>query len=149
MRKKLLGNEHPDVAHSLHNLALVLWKQGKLAEAETMFRETLAMYKKLPGDEHADVDSLHLLAELVERRGDLAGAEGLFLELWKIVQSSRPGRPEFQRHFLQHMVTLYEAWSKKDATKSRIATEWKKKLKAFDKAEAGEKSTAAPKGQPK
>ena len=36
MQRKLLGNEHPDVADSLDGLANVLQAQGKLAEAETM-----------------------------------------------------------------------------------------------------------------
>ena len=43
MRRKLLGNEHPDVATTLNGLAWVLAVKGKLAEAETMYREALAM----------------------------------------------------------------------------------------------------------
>ena len=81
MRRKLLGNEHPDVATSLHNMALVLDYQGKLAEAETMHREALAMRRKLLGNEHPDVaTSLNNLADVVQRQGKLAEAETLHRE---------------------------------------------------------------------
>ena len=36
MRKKLLGDEHPDVAISLDYLADVLQEQGELAKAEVL-----------------------------------------------------------------------------------------------------------------
>ena len=38
MRRKLHGNEHPDVAFSLHNLATVFFYQNKLAQAVTRLR---------------------------------------------------------------------------------------------------------------
>ncbi|HEY2952152.1 MAG TPA: serine/threonine-protein kinase [Verrucomicrobiae bacterium] len=76
MRRKLLSNEHPAVADSLHNLARVLRGQGKLAEAETMHREALAMRRKLLGNEHPDVaKSLNNLGRVLERRGKLAEDE--------------------------------------------------------------------------
>ena len=49
MQRKLLGNEHPDVAGSLEGLAVVLRAQGKLAEAETMQREVLVMTEEAAG----------------------------------------------------------------------------------------------------
>ena len=54
MRRKLLGDEHQDVAAALHNLAWVLQSQGKLSEAEPLYREALAMQRKLLGNEHPD-----------------------------------------------------------------------------------------------
>ena len=41
MRRKLLGDEHPDVAESLKNLAGVLERRGEYAEAEELVRESL------------------------------------------------------------------------------------------------------------
>ena len=76
VRKMLLGNEHPDVAATLGNLAWALRSQGKLAEAETLAREALAMRKKLLGNEHLLVArALGTLAEILGRRGKLAEAE--------------------------------------------------------------------------
>ena len=78
IREKLLGNEHPDVATSLNNLARVLGEQGKLAEAEAMQRKALAMRKKLLGDEHPDVAiSLDYLADALQIQSELTKAEPL------------------------------------------------------------------------
>jgi tetratricopeptide (TPR) repeat protein len=52
MRKRLLGCEHPDVAKSLNNLALLYRFQGRYSEAEPLFVEALAMSKLLLGDGH-------------------------------------------------------------------------------------------------
>jgi tetratricopeptide (TPR) repeat protein len=43
-RRKLLGNEHPEVAATLHDLAQALQQEGKLAEAETTAREAVQKY---------------------------------------------------------------------------------------------------------
>jgi hypothetical protein len=47
VRKKLLGGKHPDFAVSLAGLAAALGDQGKLAEAETLQREELALWREL------------------------------------------------------------------------------------------------------
>jgi len=76
LRKKLMGNEHADVAASLNNLSGVLWRQGRAAEAETMYRETLAMRRKLLGNEHLDVaESLSNLSFLLRGERKLSEAE--------------------------------------------------------------------------
>src|SRR5207247_513917 len=50
MRRKLQGNGHPDVAVTLHELADFLGDQGKLPEAETAIRESLAIASNLRAD---------------------------------------------------------------------------------------------------
>jgi len=55
MRRNLFGNENLDMANTLAQLAAVLRKQGKLAEAEPVAHEALAMRKKLVGGEHPEV----------------------------------------------------------------------------------------------
>ena len=91
--KKIYGDEHPDVATDLNNLAGLLkaqvsessvfvfplpnavWSadlcfcmlQGKYDEAEPLYRESLAIDKKIYGDEHPDVATdLNNLASLLE-----------------------------------------------------------------------------------
>jgi serine/threonine protein kinase len=79
--RKLLGNEHPSVAHALHNLASTLELENKLAEAEKINREALALERKLLGNEHPDVaSSLHNLALVLHREGNHAEAEILMRE---------------------------------------------------------------------
>ncbi len=55
LSKEVNGNEHPDVADSLNDLATVLQDQGKNTEAEKLLRQALDMRRKLLGDEHPDV----------------------------------------------------------------------------------------------
>jgi tetratricopeptide (TPR) repeat protein len=47
-----LGNEHPDVATSLNNLAGLYDKQRRYEEAEPLYQEALAMNKQLLGESH-------------------------------------------------------------------------------------------------
>ncbi len=79
IRRRYLGDEHPDVATSLNDLASLLWKQGDYAGAERLNREALATRKRLLGNEHPDVaESLNNLANLLRAQADYAGAEPLY-----------------------------------------------------------------------
>ena len=98
MRRKLLGNEHPDVALSLDNLADVLQAQGKLAEAETMYREALAMRRKLLGNEHPDVAiSLINLADVLRKQGEHDEAKELLRSEIAAIRMSTITNPAFER----------------------------------------------------
>jgi len=87
LSKKLLGEEHPDVATSLNNLAGLYYSQGRYAEAEPLFAQALALTKKLLGEEHPDVaGSVNNLAELYRVQGRYAEAEPLYVQalaLWQ------------------------------------------------------------------
>jgi serine/threonine-protein kinase len=51
MRRRLVGDDHMDIAHSLNNLGALLNLKGKPAEAEPLLRESLELCRKLrPGD---------------------------------------------------------------------------------------------------
>jgi tetratricopeptide (TPR) repeat protein len=79
LRKSLHGEEHPDVAASIHALAEVLRNQYRLAEAEPLFRQALAMRRKLLGDEHLDVaQSLFHLGLLFDVQINGSRAEPFF-----------------------------------------------------------------------
>jgi len=76
IRRKLWGEEHPELANTLDNLALTLKEQNKLVEAETVVREALGMQRKLLGSEHPDVaTSLYVLGLILESQGRLSEAE--------------------------------------------------------------------------
>jgi tetratricopeptide (TPR) repeat protein len=70
------GEEHPDVAASLHELAGVLQAQGDLAGAREHLERSLRIHAKVFGtEEHPSVAaSLHSLAGVLQAQGDLAGA---------------------------------------------------------------------------
>ena len=78
-RQRLLGDEHPDVARSLNNLALLYKSQGRNTEAEPLYRQALEMFQRLLGDEHPDVaQSLNNLALLYQSQGRYTEAEPLY-----------------------------------------------------------------------
>ncbi|MEO0967299.1 MAG: FxSxx-COOH system tetratricopeptide repeat protein [Cyanobacteria bacterium J06639_18] len=77
--KERLGDEHPDVALSLDNLADIYHLQGRYAEAESLYQQALSMTKRLLGDEHSDVAlSLNNLALLYQSQGRYSEAESLY-----------------------------------------------------------------------
>ena len=52
---KALGPDHPNVATSLNNLAELYRNQGKYAEAEPLYKRSLAIREKALGPDHPDV----------------------------------------------------------------------------------------------
>jgi tetratricopeptide (TPR) repeat protein len=51
MQRKLLGDDHPDVAKSLYLLGSALFAQAKLAESEPKYRESLDILARLHADD--------------------------------------------------------------------------------------------------
>ncbi len=80
IREKVLGKEHPHVATSLNNLALLYLRQGNYTKAEPLLVRALAISEKVLGKEHPDVaQSLNNLAALYYLHGNYAKAEQLYL----------------------------------------------------------------------
>src|SRR5690606_36355229 len=56
LRWGILGEEpHPHLAENLNNLALVVMTAGNYTEAESLYRDALAMNRRLYGESHPDV----------------------------------------------------------------------------------------------
>ncbi|CAL1136673.1 unnamed protein product, partial [Cladocopium goreaui] len=80
-RTAKLGEDHPDTLTSLNNLALLLYAQGHLAEAEPLFRKALEKSKAKLGEDHPDtLNSINNLAAVLDDQGHLAEAEPLYRE---------------------------------------------------------------------
>ena len=63
--KYRLGENHPDVASSLHYLALLYWKMGRYDSAEPMYKQALNLRTQLLGENHPHTaQSLNNLANL-------------------------------------------------------------------------------------
>ncbi|MBX9792246.1 MAG: tetratricopeptide repeat protein [Pirellulales bacterium] len=76
--KELQGEEHPNYSAALNNLAVLYKLQGKYPQAESLFKEALAIKKKTLGERHPDfATSLLNLARLYEIQGDYQEAERL------------------------------------------------------------------------
>ena len=81
MRRKVFGNDHASVSNTLCNLADVLYVQGKLPEAEVMYREAVATQRKLLGTENPNLpDGLNGLAKVLQGQGKLAEAKAVYHE---------------------------------------------------------------------
>ena len=73
------GDEHPDVAGSLNNLAELYRAMGRYEQAEPLYTKALEMRRQLLGNEHPDVaGSLNNLAELYRAMGRYEQAEPLY-----------------------------------------------------------------------
>jgi tetratricopeptide (TPR) repeat protein len=85
--KKRLGEEHPDVAASLNNLALLYDSQGRYSEAEPLYIQALALRRQLLGEEHPDVAlSLNNLALLYNSQGRYSEAEPFYIQALDICE---------------------------------------------------------------
>jgi len=81
IRKRVLGDDHPDTLRSMNNLAFLYMRQGRYAEAEPIFRKALASQRRVLGDDHPDtLLSMNNLAWQYYRQGRFAEAEPLYLE---------------------------------------------------------------------
>jgi CHAT domain-containing protein len=79
IRRKVLGEDHPDTGTSYHNLAANLHDQGKLAEAVPLYRTALAIRRKTIGEEHADTAlTCNHLALALDEQGKSVQAEPLY-----------------------------------------------------------------------
>ena len=69
LRRRLLGDRHPDVGESWGNLAELLHDAGRLPEAERAYRQTLAIYTASlpPGHVYISGSLLGLGAVLTDR----------------------------------------------------------------------------------
>jgi tetratricopeptide (TPR) repeat protein len=93
--EKVLGRDHPDVATSLNNLALLYLHQGRYREAEPLCQRSLAIREKALGSDHPDVaTSLNNLAGLYNTQGQYEKAEPLYQRsldiLKKVLGSDHP-----------------------------------------------------------
>ena len=90
IQRRILGQEHPDVATTINNLALLLLMQAKYEEAGPLAREALAMHRRLRGRLHPEIAiSVNNLACILKDQGKYSQAEplyrealGLAIELW-------------------------------------------------------------------
>jgi tetratricopeptide (TPR) repeat protein len=76
VRRKLLGEEHPDTAKSYFNMAYILNVQGKYTEAQPLNEKSLAICRKVLGEHHLlTAQSYHNLANNLYFQGKYAKAE--------------------------------------------------------------------------
>ena len=81
----MLGPDHPSVATSLNNLALLYYTQGDYAKAEPLYKRALSIREKALGPDHPSVATgLNNLALLYRATGRMNDAEKLAARAKKI-----------------------------------------------------------------
>ena len=81
IRRRLLGDDHPDTLGSVRSMGFVLLAQGNSAEAEIYLREALEGGRRVLGGEHPDtLTSMNLLGLLLQAQGKLEEAELYYRE---------------------------------------------------------------------
>jgi CHAT domain-containing protein/Tfp pilus assembly protein PilF len=85
IRGEFLGEDHPDYAASLNNLAALHWAIGDYAKAEPLYRRALEIQKQALGESHpVHATTLDNLANLYQAMGDYAKAEPLYRQALEI-----------------------------------------------------------------
>jgi tetratricopeptide (TPR) repeat protein/CHAT domain-containing protein len=101
---------HTNLATAMNNLAVLMRAQGKLAEAESLYKEALAIHQQLFKGHHPDVAaSLNNLAGLYQARGRLAEAEPLYKEALAMRQQLYKEDHPAIATSLNNLASLYEA----------------------------------------
>ncbi|EJT68821.1 hypothetical protein, variant [Gaeumannomyces tritici R3-111a-1] len=81
LRKKVLGDKHPDTIWSMADLATTYRIQGRYDEAEKMNMEALALRRDVLGDKHPDtIWSMATLATIYGNQGRYDEAEKMNME---------------------------------------------------------------------
>ena len=95
--KERFGEQHPSVASSLNNLAVLYESQGRYEAAEPLYLEALELLKQLLGEQHPDVaTSLNNLALLYQAQGRYETAENFMQQALQIKEKLLgQGHPEF------------------------------------------------------
>ena len=87
LRRRVLGDDHPDTLQSKNNLAHLYHSQGRYGEAEPLYRETSQLRRQVLGDKHPNtLGSMNNLAGLYRSQGRFGKAEPIYR---KTLQLSR------------------------------------------------------------
>ena len=124
IKESKLGPDHPDVATSLNNLAILYRDMGQYAKAEPLYRRSLKIYESKLGPDHPDVAmGLNNLANLYRDMGQYAKAEPLHQCTLKIYESQLgPDHPDLAQFGLHNLALLHAAtehWSEAVAETDR------------------------------
>ncbi len=108
--KNRLGLEHPYVAASLNNLAILYGSTGRYSEAELLYQQALSLRKRLLGDNHPDVaQSMNNLAELYRSTGRYSEAELLYQQALSLRKRSLGDNHPHVAQSMNNLALLYHS----------------------------------------
>jgi tetratricopeptide (TPR) repeat protein len=111
--KEAYPDGYPDLWGNLSELAHVLVVQRRYAEAETLFREVLAMLRRVcKGDHFLLANSLHNLAHVLWVQGKYAEAETFQREVLAMTKRRSKGDDAYLAQTLNNLAFLLQAQGK-------------------------------------
>ena len=106
--KARFGVSNANYGIALYNLAEVYWRQGKYADAERLYKRTLAIYEKALGKDHTDVaDTLNNLGLVYGDQGKYAEAQGVYKRALAIYEKARSANPASMANTLHNLAIVY------------------------------------------
>jgi tetratricopeptide (TPR) repeat protein len=104
------GTDDLALATALYDLAILRRRQGKLAEAERLYRRSLDIRERLEGPDHPDVAAtLNNLASVLVARGDYQGAEPLLRRTLRIRRTALGADHALTAQSLNNLALLHAA----------------------------------------
>ncbi len=108
IRKKILPENHPDIAIALSNLAQIYKEQKKYKEAEPVNEQALMIFKKAFGEEHPNTAfTIHNLGGLYHAQGLHEKAELFYQKALKIRREKLGNQHPNTANSLNNLATLY------------------------------------------
>jgi tetratricopeptide (TPR) repeat protein len=82
IRKRVLGEEHPDTLNSIESLTSTYWHQGRWKEAEELCIQVIGSRQRVQGEEHPDtLNSMHNLGSMYKSSGKWKKAEEISVRM--------------------------------------------------------------------
>lgn len=111
-RKRILGEQHPDYASSLSNLAVINDQLGRLTNTESYYLEAKAIHQRVLGEQHPKYAlTLNNLGHLYVTAGKYKQAVPLFEEAIEIRKRALGEQDPSYATSLMNLATTYEAMS--------------------------------------
>ncbi|HEY6540816.1 MAG TPA: FxSxx-COOH system tetratricopeptide repeat protein [Ktedonobacteraceae bacterium] len=108
IREEIFGSDHPDVADSFSNLAILVSNQGDYERAERFYRQALNIREKTLGPQHpATAVSLNNLGVLYRTLGKYEQAEPLLKEALDLHEKSLGPENPTTLNFVINLAKLY------------------------------------------
>jgi tetratricopeptide (TPR) repeat protein len=105
--RQALGQDHPQVAMHVHDIAVALQMQDKLAEAAPLYIDSTRMLEKILGPTHPHtLDAMANYGRYLRRTGDLDRAEQVLSEVLKNDRIARGPRHAFVGHDLVSLANV-------------------------------------------
>jgi CHAT domain-containing protein/Tfp pilus assembly protein PilF len=110
LARRALGENHPEYAASLHNLAELYRAAGDAARAEPLYRQASDVWRRTRGENHPDyANSLTGLALTYKAAGDYGRAEPLLRQAHDILRQARGEDHADYAAALNNLAGLYQA----------------------------------------